>query len=446
VAKAGEISIYLNAYTAPFEKGLAKAQKSLAGFTAGFADINGAVEVASKAWNVFSNVAEKASAQLAKLDALADMGQRLNVSADSLQVFQRAIQLTGGEIEGLDKTLVTLRRNLGDAAMGQGGAVKAFERLGINAKQLANAGLDEAFKTAVEELSKIENPTIRAAEASDIFGKSAANLAGLLDDEGHALRQATREMKTYGVEVDKNAKIIEAAVQAEERSKLAQEKAAAQATIATSPYWEKYYGGKAFAYEAVGQVEFGKMFSDPAEFLKSYLFMFERAESKNQASRFNQKPFAARQLEDFERRFNWADLERSMELTDMRDKGVANVLPPQMQSDLFGWYDNRNALRQPFGPSAAGYGGSSDPLWRQLASVGIEGSGPRDMGMRGGVAALEFGSAGAYSAIQQSQREDESRKLQRQEVEESKKQTKELKDMNRHFQNAIILQEAGLRG
>jgi len=446
VAKAGSIDIWLNAYTGPFEKGLAKAQKSLASFASGFADINGAVEVAQKAWGTFSMVAEKFADQLAKLDELADMGQRLGVSADSLQVFQRAIQLAGGDIDGLDKSLVVLRRNLGDAAMGQGGAVKAFERLGINAKELAESGVDEAFKRAVVELSKIENPTIRAAEASDIFGKSAANLAGLLDDQGHAMRQATREMKSYGIEMDKNAQVIEAAVQAQERMELAKKKAEASAAIATAPYWEKYYQGKDWIYSGVSETEW-----TPMEFIKGLGVPgmvwrgMQRAEQKFQKNRFTNTgptdPFEI--TEDSIQRAM-----RSQANSEFFQRFGYLPLPQEMMSDSLDAYMQRTRLRPAAGPasqtSAFGAGGVAG--WRLLESLGIEASGPRGIGMGGGAAALEFGTASAFSAIQQSQREDEMRKLQRQEVDESKKQTKVLEEMRGFFKNTVQLVEAGLQG
>lgn len=443
MAKAGSIDIYLNAYTSAFEKGLAKAQKSLANFSAGFADVNGAVEIAQKAWAGFSAVAERFASQLERLDSLADMSQRLGVSADSLQVFQRAIQLSGGEVEGLDKSLVTLRRNLGDAAMGQGGAVKALERLGLNAKELAKVGLDDAFKSVISELSKIENPTIRAAEASDVFGKSAANLAGLMDSQGASLRQATKEMKAYGTEVDKNAKAIDAAVQAKERTELAQQKAEAAATVATASYWASYYEGKAMLYNGVAETDWsiGNWASHYGVVPYMIADTIAQQERKYQASRFDPERLVPPTPGMINGDIDWNILERGI---NRIERGARDVMPDVMQSPMLDAYMQRSTFRPRHGAEGPAVMSAVD-RWRILESLGVQAS-DRGSSVSGGVGALEFGSAAAYSAIQQSHREDEMRKLQRQEVDESKKQTKALEEMRGFFKNTVQLVEAGLQG
>ena len=57
----------------------------------------------------------------------------------------------------------------------------------------------EIFYDTVEALSQIQNETERDTAAMDIFGKSANELAGIIDDGGEALRQMGEEAENTGL-------------------------------------------------------------------------------------------------------------------------------------------------------------------------------------------------------------------------------------------------------
>ena len=426
--KAGEINIFLNAISSGFSTGLGKAQKELANFTKGFADINGAIRTVVDGLSMASAVAAYFGDQLQRLDDMADMSQRLNISSLSIQEFQRALQLTGGEVEGLSASLAILQRNIGKAAMGTGkGAAHAIEQLGLDAEKLANIGLDEAFRKIVAEISKLPTPAERAAIASELFGKSASNLTGLLSDQGQAMRKAGQEVRQYGIDVNAAAKEIDAAVKARERSEMAKSKAESQYAIASAPYLEKFYGGKEFLYAGLAEIEFGKMFSDPLAFLESYAFMFRRAEDRYQASRFDPARSVANIPPPVDNsQFNDpAFIERWLKEVD---RDIYGLPRKQLEYDYFNFDQVWASMRPRLGPAGSSAFGRLG-LPSQLANmIGLQAQQPSGM-FSGGAGAMEFGTAAAFSAIQQSQRQDESKRIMRQQLEEAKETNKNLKEI-----------------
>lgn len=118
------------------------------------------------------------TSSLHTIDATGDLAEKLGVTGGALSAFQHAVKLTGGPVEALPEILGKLNSTLGTAATEATPAAAAIRRLGLDAKALAAAGPIEATKSIAEGLSKIENPAMRAATATQIFGEQGAKLAG----------------------------------------------------------------------------------------------------------------------------------------------------------------------------------------------------------------------------------------------------------------------------
>ncbi|PYS91118.1 MAG: hypothetical protein DMF62_03165 [Acidobacteria bacterium] len=77
-----------------------------------------------------------------------------------------------------------MQQSIGDAAEGGLKAQEKFQRLGINFDDLFAQDPAAQFETIGKALGSIENPTLRAARAVDIFGKSGRQLLPLFGDSG----------------------------------------------------------------------------------------------------------------------------------------------------------------------------------------------------------------------------------------------------------------------
>ena len=78
---------------------------------------------------------------------------------------------------------------------------KKFESLGVKTRNANGEFRDatEIWYDTLEALSKVENETERDTLAMDIFGKSASDLAGIVDDGGQALRELGENAEQAGL-------------------------------------------------------------------------------------------------------------------------------------------------------------------------------------------------------------------------------------------------------
>ena len=77
---------------------------------------------------------------------------------------------------------------------------EALQKLGVSTKNAdgSTRNATDVFYAAVKALSQISNETERDQLAMELFGKSADELAGIIDDGGEALRQYGEEAESLG--------------------------------------------------------------------------------------------------------------------------------------------------------------------------------------------------------------------------------------------------------
>lgn len=419
MATAGTISIFVNAITKKFDDGISGVHKKLQGLTKGFADINGAFQLAESILGKVSTAVGILTDEIERLDAIGDTAERLNIAADSFVKLQRAAQLTGGEIEGVEKSLATLQRTLGDAALGGSGPAKALGILNLKASELIKLDLGEAFQKIVDRISKLPTPAERASVAADLFGRSAMNLTGLMTQGASAFAEATSEVEKFGARLDETRmKSVDEAQKAIERLQMSWGGLKSEAALTFAP-------GTADAadFTAEGLAGIRKMSAQEviaAMALGGPLGLLMHGNTKLT------DPSGVPAMPGFH-----ADAFRNQ----------PHFMAGPNQSSLF---DMRMATRrQNF--NVPGGGPSTSDAWGDVFSVMefIQRREARSVTARGGVGAAEFGSLAAYQAVQASQRQDEALKLQRQELEEAKKTNKAL---DRVIENAIVLSELDLQG
>lgn len=127
-------------------------------------------------------------------DELNTLSKQTGLSTDALQEMQYASELIDVSFEtftGSSKKMVqTLRTN-----------EDAFTNLGIQTRNASGELLssDEIYWQAVQALGNISNETERDIAAQELFGRSSAELAGLIDDGGASFRQYAQEAQDAGL-------------------------------------------------------------------------------------------------------------------------------------------------------------------------------------------------------------------------------------------------------
>lgn len=142
-------------------------------------------------------VAVKSSLKV--IDAQAKMAQSFGTTVKSLQVLERAADLSGVSMGEVQQATIQLTKRLSQAAGGTGAAAKALSRLHLNAQELQRLPLDQRLAKIQAALSQYVPEAERAAVASELFGSRAGLIFTRID--GAALRAATEDVERFGVAV-----------------------------------------------------------------------------------------------------------------------------------------------------------------------------------------------------------------------------------------------------
>ncbi len=132
-----------------------------------------------------------------QLGDIADAAMRTGQSAEEFQKWSHAAKMSGMEVETLERAMVKQQKAFSDANEGSKVAAAAYERLGINIKQVGSSS--EAFDLVIAKLANMQNETERNALANDIFGKSYAELAPLLAEGASGIDKLKQEAVDLGI-------------------------------------------------------------------------------------------------------------------------------------------------------------------------------------------------------------------------------------------------------
>jgi hypothetical protein len=143
------------------------------------------------------------------IQELAESGARLQEVADAvgltsrqLQVFQFAAQQAGIEQEKFNANLEIFSRNIGLIATGQATpAAKAFAELGISIKDTNGNILptSQILEEVLTKLNGVSDATIRAAQATEIFGRGGREMGNVAREVGEqGLAELTKRAEESG--------------------------------------------------------------------------------------------------------------------------------------------------------------------------------------------------------------------------------------------------------
>lgn len=131
-------------------------------------------------------------------DDLNTLAKQTGFSTSELQKMTYAADRIDVSMESITGAAAKLKRNMTSTSSS---VTAAFDRIGVSARD-ANGNLrssTEVFWDVVSGLSNIADETERDTVAMALFGRSADELAGIVDDGGAALRQLGSEAESLGL-------------------------------------------------------------------------------------------------------------------------------------------------------------------------------------------------------------------------------------------------------
>ena len=136
---------------------------------------------------------------LQTVDAQAKLAQSLGTTVASIQTLERAGELAGVSMSGIEQATKDLTRRLSQAAAGTGPAADALDRLGLSASDLIALPLDQRVGAINAAIESFVPAAERAAVAGQLFGEEGSIAMSRIDTA--TLRQATEDVLAFGVVV-----------------------------------------------------------------------------------------------------------------------------------------------------------------------------------------------------------------------------------------------------
>ncbi|GMV72840.1 MAG: hypothetical protein AMXMBFR77_26770 [Phycisphaerales bacterium] len=180
-------------------RGLRAARRQLRAFGAGVKAIGIGVLVGSAA--ITAPILAAGRAFAATGDALEKMSRRTGIGVEALSELGFAAEQSGGGLEVLEKGVRTMQRTINDAERGLSTAVDAFDDLGLSSDRLRGLSPEAQFKTIAEAISRVEDPTKRAALAMQIFGRAGTQLLPLMEEGADGIEALQAQARAFGLTV-----------------------------------------------------------------------------------------------------------------------------------------------------------------------------------------------------------------------------------------------------
>lgn len=194
------------------EAELRNAEKEARNFNASLEKVSAtARKVSENAAKVAEKTRALSTAAAGALTGLVSLGVKAAANADDLNTLAKQTGFTTDELQKMqyaaDRIDVPMETITGAAArltkqLASGG--EKITGLGVSIRNADDSfrSTTDIFYDTIEALSQIENETERDAAAMDIFGKSANELAGVVDDGGAALKALGQEAENAGLILD----------------------------------------------------------------------------------------------------------------------------------------------------------------------------------------------------------------------------------------------------
>ncbi len=143
------------------------------------------VAAGKKLWDIANDVGSAG-------DAIDKTSQKIGISAESYQEWSYVFERCGADVNNLQTGMKKLSTVITDAAGGSDSAAEKLAAVGLSIEQLNGKSQDEQLKLVITALQGMESGAERTAAANDLLGKSAVDMAAVLNtsvEETERLKQ-----------------------------------------------------------------------------------------------------------------------------------------------------------------------------------------------------------------------------------------------------------------
>ena len=156
----------------------------------------------SAAVGLVGGAAIRATNQMAEMgDRIDKMSQKIGMSRKAFQEWDYIMSQNGGNVETLQMGFKTLTTQIEGVQKGSKESINAFSALGVSVKDTNGEfrSADDVFNDTIRKLQQIDNPTQKMILANRLFGRSAAELRPLLNQEAGAIDELRSKANAMGL-------------------------------------------------------------------------------------------------------------------------------------------------------------------------------------------------------------------------------------------------------
>lgn len=116
-------------------------------------------------------VPAEASKARETLGNLSDEVRKLNATPEGLQLIQFMSKMSNVDFSKTEKALARINSLVGKANSGDKGAIKLFESVGLDAKELESLKADEIYLRVAAAINQLQSATAQSSKSSSFFGE-----------------------------------------------------------------------------------------------------------------------------------------------------------------------------------------------------------------------------------------------------------------------------------
>jgi len=195
--RAGRAFVELFADDSKLVRGLRRAEKKLKAFGQSIRNLG--LKVAGLGTALLAPLAASAKAFSSMGDQVAKMAKRTGLSVEALSELKFVASQTGTSIEALETGFRRMQRSIYDAGRGLSTQTDALRDLGLTYKDLAGLAPEKQFKLLAEAISRIEDPTRKAALAQALFGRAGTMLLPMMAKGAAGIEALQKEARRLGL-------------------------------------------------------------------------------------------------------------------------------------------------------------------------------------------------------------------------------------------------------
>jgi hypothetical protein len=132
---------------------------------------------------------------------LLELSERTGMSVEALSELGYAAVQSGADMDILERSVARMQKVIGSAGEGSKAAMTVLSHLGLSLSALKGLSPEEQFNQVAEALSRIHDPTQRAAVAMEMFGRGGTKIIPMLKDGAAGLARLREEAQRYGLSI-----------------------------------------------------------------------------------------------------------------------------------------------------------------------------------------------------------------------------------------------------